>query len=250
MGYFYVPDLTASPLLLPAGEAQHCVGVLRASPGDPITLTDGCGQVAQGRIARIDRKEVSVDILARETRPRSLAQQTILGVAPTRNADRIEWLLEKAVEIGLGAFIPILCARAVRNTLRHERLLRIALAALKQSQGAYLPTIHELTPLAALPTLLPPSASLRAVAHCMDRAWQSPDTNDSTSSALVSTRPLTELLHTPRPLTILIGPEGDFTPGEVEQLLQWQFLPVNLGGTRLRTETAALVATTLAAYRP
>ena len=84
----------------------------------------------------------------------------------------------------------------------------------------------------------------------MDRAWQSPDTNDSTSSALVSTRPLTELLHTPRPLTILIGPEGDFTPGEVEQLLQWQFLPVNLGGTRLRTETAALVATTLAAYRP
>lgn len=245
MSYFFAPDLTCSQLRLPEEEAQHCVRVLRAALGDPITLTDGKGLVAQGEIAHIDRKEVAVTILSRARKPRSLAQQTVLGVAPTRNADRIEWLVEKAVEIGIGTFIPILCARGVRTNLRLERLERIALSALKQSQGAYLPTIHRLTPLAELPPLLPTAPSLRAVAHCMDCAW-----NQTTPSPFPPTRPLTELLHSPLPLTILIGPEGDFTPEEVAQLLHWEFGPVNLGAAKLRTETAALVATTLAALRP
>lgn len=241
---FYVESLESEYLMLGEQESTHCVRVLRLQAGEAVLLTDGRGTQATGNLAEVGKRGVGVAISQRQRVPRRRGQQSVMVVAPTKNADRMEWFVEKATEVGCGAIIPLQCSRGVRGRLNADRLYRVAVAALKQSQGAYLPKIYPVQGfseffrcLASVEATLNENAQgdspyLRVVAHCAEG----------------NRRDLHELIltHAPRPLVVLIGPEGDFTPDEIALARANAFLPVSLGSSRLRTETAAMVAAVLA----
>ena len=223
-------------------ESAHCARVLRLGVGGEVLLTDGRGTLASGFLTATEGKRVGVEVTRCGMLPRRQGQRTLLAVAPTKNADRMEWLVEKATEIGCGAIVPLLCERSERGRINGERLKRVSMAALKQSQGAYLPHIY---PMMAFQEFVmgvdaiessiadvESGAVLRAVAHCGEGPRN--DLRDVLRAA------------GNRPLTILVGPEGDFSAGEIALALENGFLPVSLGEARLRTETAALVSVALA----
>lgn len=245
MHCFYVNSIGPERAVLDEQETAHCVKVLRLREGDAVLLTNGKGTLAHGLLTTVDGKRgVTLEVLQRTHLLRRRGQQTILAVAPTKNADRMEWLVEKATEVGCGAIVPLQCERGVRAKLNNQRMYRVAVAALKQSQGAYLPLIyptmgyidffHQLTTIEAqlLEGKEGYKSYLHAVAHCAEGERNG----------------LRELLlaEPERPLGVLIGPEGDFAAEEIELARARAFLPVSLGSARLRTETAALVAAVLA----
>lgn len=244
MHCFYVDTLEAETIVLDEQESAHCARVLRLVEGESVLLTNGEGVVAQGVLTAVGRRDVRVEVAQRNCIPRRRGQQTILAVAPTKNADRMEWLVEKATEVGCGVVVPLQCARGVRGRLNGERLRRVAVSALKQSQGAYLPKIYPMIDFSDFFSQLPSmemamsgfkksdTTYLRAVAHCAEG----------------ERRELRDLLRAEAtsPLVVLVGPEGDFSPEEIALARAQDFQPVSLGSARLRTETAALVATVLA----
>jgi len=207
-------------------EYIHVVKTLRKKQGDKLQLMDGKGFYYEAEITEIGKKEVSLRILSSREVPLNWDFDLHLAVAPTKNIDRIEWMLEKCVEIGINSFTPILCRHSERKQLRVDRLEKIALAAAKQSQKSVLPKINELIEFTKF--VSESTADQKFIAHC-----QSEDLTDlknafeykSGSSVLV-----------------LIGPEGDFSSEEVNFALKHGFRAVSLGKSRLRTETAGLVA--------
>ena len=239
---FYVDPLAEGLVQLGEEESAHCARVLRLGVGGEVLLTDGRGTLASGFLTATEGKRVGVEVTRCGMLARRRGQRTLLAVAPTKNADRMEWLVEKATEIGCGAIVPLLCERSERGRINGERLKRVSMAALKQSQGAYLPHIY---PMMAFQEFVmgvdaiessiadvESGAVLRAVAHCGEGPRN--DLRDVLRAA------------GNRPLTILVGPEGDFSAGEIALALENGFLPVSLGEARLRTETAALVSVALA----
>lgn len=247
MHCFYVDSLGGERVSLGEEESAHCVRVLRLGEGAQVMLTDGAGTLAQGELVAVGKRAVEVAVAQRERLPRRPGQRTILAVAPTKNAERMEWLVEKVTEVGCGAVVPLLCERGVRVRINGARLERVAVSALKQSQGAYLPKIYPMVPLKAFLDQLAELESgmqdggelgegyIRAVAHCDEG----------------ERRDLGGMLRADaaRPLVVLIGPEGDFTREEIAMAQGCGFAPVTLGAARLRTETAALVAAVLAGVR-
>jgi len=225
--------------ILDEEEAGHCVRTLRKQIGDKLELTDGRGGLWQGTLLATEKRRALVQLLAPlpPTAPVP-AYPLHLAVAPTKNIERIEWLLEKAVEMGLSAFTPLLCARSERRQLRVDRLEKIALAAMKQSLHLHLPTIAELTPMQQFLQQLP-AASLAYIAHCHEGTQRSFLPN--LLEFLPSHNPLQQ------PIYVLIGAEGDFTADEVNAAQAAGCRAVTLGNTRLRTETAALAAACMVA---
>lgn len=222
---FYSPDIESSGLLGPEDSA-HCCRVLRLHEGDKVQVVDGRGHVFSCVIAAADSRATAVDILDASYVEPSWWQSVTLAVAPTKNIDRIEWLLEKAVEIGVGRFIPVLCRRSERKVVKAERLRKIALSAMKQSLKAWATQVDELTPLGSLLSLPPENPDeCRCFGYC--------------SPQFERTR-FVDIYRPSAPATILIGPEGDFSPEEVEKAVASGFTPVTFGDNRLRTETAAL----------
>ncbi len=228
MQLFYSPDITPSALCtLDPEESRHAVRVLRMRQGDPIDVTDGRGALHHCTILEASEKGCVVQPLTSDLRPPT--SDLHLAVAPTKNPSRMEWLVEKAVEMGVGDITLLRCDRSERSFLKTERLQKLAVSAMKQSLRTLLPAIGEAVVLRDWlhSKFKIQNSELKLIAHC--EAGQ-PRT------------PLADLLKPGRPATILIGPEGDFSAEEIALALELGFRPVSLGPSRLRTETAALYA--------
>lgn len=223
--FFLVNPPPGDLLPVPEEEAHHLTRVLRLAPGAAVEALDGQGNVYFGTLAELTKRGALVRVERVETSPAPTPALHLL-VAPTKNLDRLEWLLEKATEIGLARFTPLLTQRAERRELKLDRLRKIAVAALKQSGQTWLPQLDELTPYAQALATIAPGAGF--IAHL---------TADPAERA-----PLLQQLGNRVQVAVLIGPEGDFTPAEVAQARAADCQPVTLGASVLRTETAALFA--------
>ena len=221
----FAPDLTPAQTTyqLSEEESKHAVRVLRLAMGDAVELLDGRGGHYQAEIAEANPKRCQLRITHHETvAPRPYFAH--VAVAPTKNLDRMEWFVEKAVEIGVERISFLRCARSERRELKLERLEKIAISALKQSGQAWLPQLDEMQDFAAFVAEVMPNTTF--IAHLEE--------GERTALAQVA--------GTGPGCCVLIGPEGDFTPQEIALALAKGVRPVTLGNSRLRTETAALAA--------
>lgn len=230
MHRFYAP-LIAVNGTLPEEESRHAVKVLRMAEGDELEVVDGRGNLYRCHVTMAHQKHTQVAIDNTEHVAPHWRRRLTLAVAPTKNLDRMEWLVEKAVEVGVDRIVPLLCEHSERRVLKTERLTKIMVSAMKQSLKATLPQLDELTPLDEL--LAEAATGDRFVAYCDE------------SLPREQRRELAREVCADRDTTLLIGPEGDFSPAEVERLVAAGFIPVTLGESRLRTETAALVGVVL-----
>ena len=221
MFVFYCTEIQGNTICLTGDDARHCAKVLRKRPGDSILLTDGCGTLAQATLTHVSPTDCVAEVAERKlVPPRSISLH--LAVAPTKNADRMEWLVEKAVELGVERISFIICDHSERRKIDLDRMRRIAIAALKQSQTAWLPELQmvDLRDFVHQPNL----PTHRYVAWC----------DDQNTAQLVD-----ETWHDEEVL-LLIGPEGDFTSEEINLCKSLNYKEIKLGSRRLRTETAAL----------
>ena len=221
---FYAPEITTTQVL-PEADSGHAVRVLRMRAGDMLQVVDGRGNVYTCRLLDEHHKHAAVEIVDGRQQPPVWDFALTVMVAPTKNMDRMEWLVEKLVEIGINEFIPVRCARSERKEIKAERLEKIAVSAMKQSLKAVLPTIRPMTPIREALRMV--SAQQRFMGYCSDA---------------VERRLLAPSLRPGCDTAVLIGPEGDFTPEEVDDAVALGYIPVTMGDNRLRTEAAALVA--------
>ena len=223
MQIFYTPDIATSPEL-PDEEAAHCVRVLRLSEGDEILLTDGRGTFYKASIQRAHPKHCEVAISESWRQPALWNFRLHIAVAPTKNMDRMEWFAEKATEIGIDAITCLNCRFSERNEVKTARLEKILISAMKQSLKATLPALRGMTDFKEF--VATPFEGRKFIAHCEE-----------------GEKPLLKQIYHPgENALILIGPEGDFSPEEIRLALANGFEAISLGESRLRTETAALVA--------
>lgn len=223
MHLFHCPALDEAEVGLPQEEAHHAVHVLRLKPGDTIGLLDGMGGFAQAELAQVGKRGCTARIVARTQDPPERRARIHLAVAPTKQVERFEWFLEKATEVGVDRITPILTQRTGRDRLRHDRLEKVLVGAMKQSQRRWLPRLDGLTKLVDLGS----DAAQKFFGWCAGKQAAFTSLYDPHQSALM-----------------VIGPEGDLTPEEAEALAAQGFHAVGLGQARLRTETAALAACT------
>lgn len=224
MELFFCESLTGDSIVLGPEESWHLAKVLRLRTGERVALTDGKGGFGTGEVLNPDSKAALLRLTEchrdYHARPYSLH----VAIAPTKNIDRIEWFLEKATEIGIDQISPIRCERSERKEVRLDRLEKVVRAAVKQSLQAYLPIVHPMRSLTQFLASDPEGQRFACITH----------------------HPLEEglqnLAKPALPVVIVIGPEGDFTNGETEELLKHGFRPCSLGPNRLRTETAGLAA--------
>ena len=224
MHLFYFPDLSGDLIALDEDESKHAIRVLRLQKGDSVALVDGKGLRAEATVEDDHAKRCTLLIQRRHSEPTGRNFRLHVAVAPTKNADRLEWFVEKATEIGIDRITLIQCDHSEKEKVKTERLEKLAVSAMKQSQQSWLPEIHGVMPLREL--IENNEATQKFIAHC----------EESEKHALQS-----QVKHQGE-ILILIGPEGDFSEEEISFALQNGFHPVNLGDTRLRTETAALYA--------
>jgi len=225
MDLFYSTDIRNLLIFLPEEEARHAVQVLRHQVGDAIGVIDGKGGFYEATIIEVGKKKCVARVEREQQQYQKRPFFLHIGIAPTKNIDRFEWFLEKATEIGIDAITPLLCEHSERRKLRNDRLEKILLAAAKQSQKAYLPLLNELTPLEKFLTDA-------AVTSQRFIAYLGEDVKGT----------LKENYRAGQSVTILIGPEGDFSGEEIRRALACGYQGVSLGNSRLRTETAGIVA--------
>lgn len=230
--FFYIErhEVGQKQVELPEETSRHIIQVLRMKTNQQVNLTDGRGSLLSCHISGDHKKHCIVTVDKRTVIHRS-PRTVSIGVSLLKNASRFEWFLEKATELGINEIIPLICDRTEREKFRHERLQAILVSAMLQSQQCWLPVLHE--PIAY--ELLfrqeeVAGAAQKFIGHCAggDKI-NLVDAIDKLSASRL----------------LLVGPEGDFTPQEIELALGHHFIPVSLGDTRLRTETAALVASAL-----
>lgn len=223
---FYAPDIEATGEL-PSDESTHCARVLRHRAGDEVYVVDGKGSVFTCRVTDDNPRRVKVEIISKYQELPHWGRNITLAVAPTKNADRMEWLVEKATEMGVDRVVLLRCEHSERRVLKTDRLKRVMAGAMKQSLKAQLPIIEGPVDINSFITSLP-ADSCRWIAHCE---------SDRERHALMGNMPMPG-----QDVVILIGPEGDFSPQEIDLALQYGFTPVTMGASRLRTETAAMFA--------
>ena len=220
---FHCPMILAGTITLPEDEARHAVRVLRLRAGNVIGLLDGSGRIAEGEILSTDRDGCTVRIHSTTAFPRERSSAIHLAVAPTKQMERFEWMLEKCTEIGVDRITPLMTERTERAKLRMDRLQKVIVSAMKQSQRKWLPKLDE--PISLNDLISGKIPAQRLFGWC-----------EGERPSLMSTyRPQEDAV-------LLIGPEGDFTPEEVRAMSDSAFAPVSLGSARLRTETAAIAA--------
>ncbi|MDR1676502.1 MAG: 16S rRNA (uracil(1498)-N(3))-methyltransferase [Tannerella sp.] len=225
MSLFYAPEIAGLPIL-PEDEAAHALRVLRLSAGSEITLTDGKGFFYLATIRQPHPKQCELTVLKRWQPGLPVTCRIHIAVAPTKQADRMEWFVEKATEIGIHAITLLDCRFSERREMKTVRLQKIAVSAMKQSQQAFLPVLTGMTPFRTF--VGQPFDGRKFIAYCE---------RDNLCKPL-----LNQLYRAGEHALVLIGPEGDFSPEEVTLALKSGFTPVSLGPNRLRTETAAFVA--------
>ncbi|MBQ8271306.1 MAG: 16S rRNA (uracil(1498)-N(3))-methyltransferase [Bacteroidaceae bacterium] len=224
MALFYVPDI-ADGWELPEEEAAHCLRVLRLSVGDSLEITDGKGNLYKAEISSIQGKHCYVQAREIISVPKSWNGNIHIAIAPTKNIDRIEWLAEKATEIGLDSLTFLNCRFSERKVVKVDRIERIVISAMKQSLKYTKPVVGAMVDFKQFVNESRPGA--KYIAHCY-----------ADSERVL----LKDVLREGEDATVLIGPEGDFSPQEVELAVKAGYIPVSLGSSRLRTETAGLAA--------
>jgi 16S rRNA (uracil1498-N3)-methyltransferase len=223
MTIFYSPDILENSVLSEE-ESLHCAKVLRMNAGEEVFVVDGKGGQFRAKIITPHPKRTMVDILERQTIPTGRPAPIHIAIAPTKNMDRLEWFAEKVTEIGIDEITPVFCRFSERKTLNAERMQKIIVSAMKQSQKAHLPRLN--LPCNVHQLIHSASEAQRFIAHCYES----------------EKRLLQHVYDKVTPALVLIGPEGDFSQEEVELALGKGFLPVSLGNSRLRTETAGVAA--------
>ena len=209
--------------MLDQTESAHCIKVMRGQIGDRVVLIDGDGGYYDAEIITENPKNCQLQIISKQLNYEPLPYALSIAIAPTKSIDRFEWFIEKVAEIGISNIIPIYTQRSERKNLRLDRIEKLLISAVKQSGKAYLPKIHE--PIPYISFLEKEFGGSKFIAHCME------DERSDLRKMELSDE-----------ITFLIGPEGDFTPEEVQQATQKGYIPVTLGKYRLRTETAGVVA--------
>lgn len=229
MEIFYAYRIDGGYCYLDAEESGHCVRVLRHREGDTVSVIDGEGTMYSCVLTEASPKEAVARI--EESHPGWGGHDYILNMAvcPTKNADRYEWFAEKATEVGVDRIIPVIGERSERRVFKTERLRRLLLSAAKQSLKSRIPEVAE--PVSVREFIKTAPEGLRLIAYCFEGEGQM---RISIQEALQS--------YSGGEISILIGPEGDFSPEEAAEALAAGFIPVHLGASRLRTETAALTA--------
>lgn len=223
MHVFYTPDIDTCPEL-PEEEAGHCLRVLRLGVGDEVMLTDGKGFFYKAVISAATGKRCQVKVVEKIEQEKLWKGHLHLAMAPTKNMDRIEWFAEKATEIGFDELSFLNCRFSERKVIKTERIEKIVVSAMKQSLKARKPIVNEMTDFAKF--MQRDFQGQKFIAHCYE-----------------GEKPLLkEVLKPGEDALVLIGPEGDFSPEEVQKAEALGFQPISLGKSRLRTETAALVA--------
>ena len=227
--FFYIENLESASGSIPLSEetSRHVVQVLRMKTGEQLQLTNGKGKLVTAIIADDHKKKAVVTMLQEKIFPAPERKNTI-AISLVKNASRFEWFLEKATENGIAAIIPLICSRTEKQHFRTDRMKNILISAMLQSQQVWLPEMHE--PQSFLTYISAETASQKFIAHC------EPDKEKMA---------LSKLYKPGMDSSILIGPEGDFTAAEIKSALEAGFVPVALGETRLRTETAGLAAAVL-----
>jgi 16S rRNA (uracil1498-N3)-methyltransferase len=223
MHLFFRDDISQPLIEFDRDESKHIIKVLRLHKGSIIQITDGNGNIAEAVIADDAVNHCSAEIRHREKKESERDFHLCMAIAPTKNHDRFEWFVEKATEIGVDEIVPLICEHSERKTVKHERLRNIAIAALKQSQHIFLPQISE--PVMLSDFIKSKKSEQKFICTLESSKGHLKDMYKPFSDAL-----------------ILIGPEGDFTKDEVNEALKNGFTAVSLGSSRLRTETAGIVA--------
>lgn len=226
MQLFYNPNISDNDaqFTFDKTESRHIVKVLRKKEGDILHITNGNNQLFTVKIILANDKRCLVEIINSETKPKPWSYYVHIAIAPTKNNDRLEWFLEKVTEIGVDEITPIICSNSERTVLKTERLQKIVQSAMKQSLKFNLPKLNE--PVKYNEFIKQQFDGHLFIAHCEEQ---------DKKSFVREIKPNINV-------TVLIGPEGDFTPAEIEKALAINFTPVTLGGSRLRTETAGVVA--------
>lgn len=228
--FFYINEYESSQkqIVLDEDTSRHVVQVLRMKEGEKLNLTDGKGNLMTTEITGDHKKHCTVSILTTSNQ-QPATRNISIAISLLKNTSRFEWFLEKATEIGVSEIIPLICERTEKQKFRHDRMKGICISAMLQSQQTWLPVLHEPKQFNHL-AIQQFDNTQKLIAHCDEGNKQ----------------PLSNLhISTSAHLQIVIGPEGDFTKQEIELALRNDFIPVSLGETRLRTETAGVVAATL-----
>ena len=226
--FFYIEEYNSSQkeIVLDEDTSKHIVQVLRMKEGERLNLTDGKGNLIEAEVAGAHKKHCVVNI-QQSTFNTQYSGKLIIAISLLKNTGRFEWFLEKATEIGVSEIIPLICERTGKQKFRYDRMKQICISAMLQSQQAWLPTLHEPKQLGQLAGEQFDNTR-KFIAHCVE----------------AEKKPLSSMV-TGHSSLILIGPEGDFTKDEIKLALESDFIPVSLGDTRLRTETAGIVAAVL-----
>ncbi len=230
MELFYSHEVSGSFCRLDAEESGHCVRVLRHRTGDEIDVIDGMGTLYHCHLTDPDPKGAEAQIL--ETVPHWNAHpyHLTVGCCPTKNNDRFEWFVEKATELGVDSIVPLIGDRSERKVYKTDRAARIALSATKQSLKARIPLIEEPVSVRSFVASAPQDDSLKLIAYCFEG-----ETLRTSIKEALKGYDGTEIM-------VLIGPEGDFSPEEAQLAIGHGYIPIHLGNSRLRTETAAVTA--------
>ncbi|NLA25559.1 MAG: 16S rRNA (uracil(1498)-N(3))-methyltransferase [Bacteroidales bacterium] len=232
MQIFYCQtDINAKRVFLDSTESHHCIKVLRLKQGDEIFVIDGKGGFAKAEIVSDNYKSCEIKILEIQQNFKHRNYYLHIGIAPTKNIDRIEWFVEKAVEFGIDEISFLLCQRSERKNINIERIEKIALAATKQSIKAYLPKINPLTKFNEF--VDKNLEQNRYIAHC----------GDEFKEHFANIMPVNENI------LVLLGPEGDFTYDEIDIAKSKGFVPISLGNSRLRTETAGIAVCSIVSLK-
>lgn len=219
---FFISEVSDTEFYVDAEETRHITKVLRKTVGDSIEITNGRGDLYIANIISVEKRQCLVAVTDKTFHPNS-SPELCMAVAPTKNMDRYEWFVEKAVEIGIRRIIPIICDHSERTVINRERLMKIAISAMKQSKSYYLPEIVEQMSFDSCVNALSVDGFL---AYC-----------PTEPAAYIS-----KVTDASRPAMIFIGPEGDFSPREYQLSQEKSIQTISLGPSRLRTETAAVYA--------
>ncbi len=225
MQLFYNPDISSSTteFAFNKEESRHIVRVLRKKDGDHLFLTNGKGILFNVQIINADDKKCLVQIISFEEKDKKWDFHLHIAIAPTKMNDRFEWFLEKATEIGIDEITPIICDNSERKVIKLERMQKVLVSAVKQSLKYQVPKLNP--PLKFSEFIKKDIEGTKLIAHCEDSEKNT----------------LKDISKNKQHITVLIGPEGDFSSKEIEMALHHQFIPLSLGKSRLRTETAGIV---------
>jgi len=231
MEVFYSDTIEGRSLVLTPEDSLHCARVLRHREGDSLAVVDGLGVMYECKIVSADPKAVRAVIVSEHPSWHAHPYHLTMAVCPTKNNDRYEWFVEKATEIGVDAICPLIGERSERKIYKTDRARKIVVSAAKQSLMALFPPVCE--PVSVREFVSSPRGGLKLIAYCFE---------DELAPRESVAQALGRLSEAEPQITVLIGPEGDFSPAEAHLALENGYIPIHLGSSRLRTETAAVVA--------